>query len=162
MTRQKNETYLLVGLLVVLAVVLYFLWGGNQGGGLPSFAAVDSKFEPLKVEDPQLRLDLLDRVRHAEYKGEEHNIFTYAPPQPTAAVQAALQREERGRTFVGPIKPPPPTPPHVPVTFFGYATNPMTKNRLAFFNDEDDVFILGEGGMLMNRFRLLKIENSSA
>ena len=70
--------------------------------------------------------------------------------------------EEHRRKIYGPPPPPPEPPLTVPATFFGYATNPRTKNRLAFFSTTDDVFIVGEGGVLMNRYRLVRIGNVSA
>jgi hypothetical protein len=157
----KTQRYVL-GVLLVVLVLAYFL-NRSGGSGLGSIvAAPDAKFEPLKVEDPALRVYELDKVRKAEYKGAEHNIFVYGPPRPTPAQIAMKKEEENRHKFVGPPPPPPIPPLVVPATFFGYATNPKTKNRLAFFSTPDDVFIVGEGGMLMNRYRLLRIGNVSA
>jgi hypothetical protein len=157
----KTQRYVL-GVLVVLLVLVYF-FNRSGGSGLGSIvAAPDSKYEKLKVDDPALRVYELDKVRKAEYKGAEHNIFVYGPPRPTKAEIEKRQEEEKRHEFVGPKKPPPDPPLVVPATFFGYATNPKTKNRLAFFSTPDDVFIVGEGGMLMNRYRLLRIGNLSA
>jgi len=157
----KTQRYIL-GALVVLLVLVYFF---NRSGG-PGIGSIvggpDAKFEPLKVEDPALRVYELDKVRKAEYKGADHNIFVYGPPRPTPKEVADKIRAENRHPFVGPQKPPPDPPLVVPATFFGYATNPKTKNRLAFFSTPDDVFIVGEGGMLMNRYRLLRIGNLSA
>jgi hypothetical protein len=157
--KQKTKAYILVGLLAVLALA-YF---SNKNTGIGSIVRTpDAKFEPLKVEDPALRVYELDKVRKAEYKGADHNIFAYGPPPPSPAMLAAKAAEEKQRSFQGPRKPPPEPPLVVPATFFGYATNPKTKNRLAFFSTPDDVYIVGEGGMLLNRFRLTRIGNVSA
>ncbi len=157
----KTQRYVL-GALVVLLVLVYF-FNRSGGTGLGSIVAgPDAKFEPLKVEDPALRVYELDKVRKAEYKGADHNIFVYGPPKPSPEAIKAKQEEEARHHFVGPQKPPPEPPLVVPATFFGYATNPKTRNRLAFFSTPDDVFIVGEGGMLMNRYRLLRIGNVSA
>ena len=157
---QKRQLYILAGLLVVLALVYFFNRGGSLVG--PAAVAPDAKFEPLKVEDPALRVYELDKVRKAEYKGAEHNIFVYGPPRPTPEQIKAKAEEAHRRPPTGPKLPPPPPPLVVPATFFGYATNPKTKNRLAFFSTTDDVFIVGEGGMLLNRYRLVRIGNVSA
>ncbi len=157
----KTQRYVLGGLVVLLAIVYLSSRGG--GSGLGSIVAKpDAKFEALKVDDPALRVYELDKVRKAEYKGAEHNIFVYGPPKPTPAQVKAQKDAENHRKFYGPVKPPPDPPLVVPATFFGYATNPKTRNRLAFFSTPDDVFIVGEGGMLMNRYRLLRIGNVSA
>lgn len=157
---QKTKTYVFFGLVALLAVVYFMNRSGSIGGVVA--VAPDAKFEPLKVEDPALRVDELARVRTAEYKGADHNIFIYGPPRPTPAQVAAKVAEANRRPFMGPTQPPPPPPLVVPATFFGYATNPKTKNRLAFFSTTDDVFIVGEGGMLLNRYRLMRIGNVSA
>ncbi len=156
----KAQRYVLAVLVVVLGLV-YFLGRGGSGTGIIG-TTPDAKFEPLKVEDPALRVYELENVRKAEYKGAEHNIFAYGPPPPTAAQVAAKEAEEKRQNFVGPRQPPPEPALVVPATFFGYATNPKTKNRLAFFSTPDDVFIVGEGGMLLNRYRLMRIGNVSA
>lgn len=160
--KNKKQIYWLVGLLLVFALVMVWNRAGSTGGGGLSGGGT-GKFQPLKVEDPQLRLDLLEKVRSAEYKGANKNIFIYgpalaAPGTPGAAPEKVIE----ARRFVGPQLPPPPPPLKVDATFFGYAVNPQTQNRLAFFSNSDDVFIVGEGGTLFNRFRLLKIGNSSA
>jgi hypothetical protein len=157
---QKKQLYILVGLLALLGLVYFFNSSGSFVG--PAAVALDAKFEPLKVEDPALRVYELDKVRKAEYKGAEHNIFVYGPPRPTPEQIKAKEAEAHVRPFVGPKPLPPPPPLVVPATFFGYATNPKTKNRLAFFSTTDDVFIVGEGGMLLNRYRLVRIGNVSA
>jgi hypothetical protein len=159
---KKAQQIVLGVLVVILAAIAYGSLGGSQKAALPGFATADTAFQPLGVEDPALRLDLLEKVRKSEYKGEHHDIFRFGPPDPTPAEKVAEARRENVRAFVGPQKPPPPEVPQVPATFFGYATNATTQNRLAFFSKEDDVFIVGEGGTLFNRFRLLKIGNSSA
>jgi len=161
---KRTQKIVLAALAVILAFALYQGFAGPKASVLPVFNAAETTFEPLKVEDPELRMDLLDKVRKAEYSGEHHDIFSFGPKKPAPeqkALEAKLE-ETHVRPFVGPQKPPPPEPPQIPVAFFGYATNPTTQNRLAFFSKEDDVFILGEGGMLMNKFRLVKIGNSSA
>jgi hypothetical protein len=63
-----------------------------------------------------------------------------------------------------PTPPPPPEPPKVsplPVKFFGFGTVPNGTKRLAFFTNGEDVLVLGEGEVLLNRFRILRIGNSS-
>ena len=45
--------------------------------------------------------------------------------------------------------------------FFGYGTVPNSLSRRAFFTDGEDVYIVGEGEVLLNRFRILRIGNAS-
>lgn len=159
--KNKNQIYWLAALLVVFGLVVY--WNRTSSSGESGLQGGTAKFQPLKVEDPQLRLDLLAKVRGAEYKGANKNIFIYGPALAAAgSPEAAPEKKIEARRFMGPQLPPPPPPLKVDATFFGYAVNPQTQNRLAFFSNTDDVFIVGEGGTLLNRFRLLKIGNNSA
>ncbi len=154
---RRNELYLFMGLLVLLAIV-YFL---NRHTGMPSIPGVlasDTKFQPLDVQAPQLHLDLLENLRKLEYSGSRRNIFVAAIPTPKTARQAARAPEP----FVGPQLPPPPPPLQVPAQFFGYAVEPSTGRRVAFFADGDDVLVVPEGDSLLNRFRLVHIGNESA
>jgi len=73
---------------VVLLVVLAWVVSSRLGRG-PELGAVlfaNEKFEPLAIQDPTLRLDLLERVRKLEYKGTHRNIFSASlPPKPQLA-----------------------------------------------------------------------------
>ena len=86
----KTQRYVL-GTLVVLLLLVYFF--NRSSSGIAPAAAPDAKFEPLKVEDPALRVYELDTVRKAEYKGADHNIFVYGPPRPTPAEVAKKDRK---------------------------------------------------------------------
>jgi hypothetical protein len=157
---RRTEIYVFVGLLVLLAVFGYrYLPFGSQDAGLPKVPAADVKFQPLDIQEPQLRLDLLDKIRKMEYSGSHRNIFVVAPPpipKPTAAALAAA------RPAVGPQLPPPPPPLQIPVEFFGYSSQPHGNRRVAFFTSGDDVLVVAEGGTFLNRFRLDRIDNDSA
>jgi hypothetical protein len=49
----------------------------------------------------------------------------------------------------------------LPVKFFGYGTVPNGSGRRAFFTDGEDIYIVAEGELLLNRFRILKIGNAN-
>ena len=150
--KQKSQIYLLMGLLVLLAAV--WLFNLNHAPELASASGGSAKYEPMSVENPSLRMDKLERIRKLEYHGSRRSIFTAElPPPPTPVVPN-----------IEPSKPaPPPEPPlTIPVKFFGYATDPASGKKRAFFTNGDDVFILSEGEMLQNRFRLLRIGNATA
>ncbi|HJY85619.1 MAG TPA: hypothetical protein VKE24_02175, partial [Candidatus Acidoferrales bacterium] len=83
--------------------------------------------------------------------GQRRNIFTaMLPPPPAPKVDTSK------------LPPPPPPPLEVPVRFFGYSADPRTGRRQAFFTNGEDVFIVTEGEVLLNRFRLLRIGNTTA
>jgi hypothetical protein len=122
--------------------------------------AADTKFEPLDVQEPSLRLDQLDRLRKLEYSGSHRNIFVAgAPPLPKPAVGEAAADV---RPFIGPRLPPPPPPLQIPAEFFGYASQTKSGKRVAFFTSGDDVLVVAEGDKFLTTFRLVHIGNESA
>ena len=146
---RRNQMIALVVLLAILAMVLYRNWSGPSS--IPVISAADGKYQPLSVENPSLRLDRLERIRKFEYTGRHRNIFSASlPPPPPPKV-------EPGKT--GPATPP---PLEVPVKFFGYAADPQSGRRRAFFTNGEDVFIVAEGETLLSRFRLMHIGNTTA
>jgi hypothetical protein len=145
--------YILGGLLVILAATVIANWGGATeilpGGGTPD------KFVPIPVANPLLRLDLLEQIRKQPYE-TKLNIFTGRPvPRPEPAVaQKPTTTEVPG--------PPPEIPLQVPYKFYGIVADAKSKRQRACFTNGEDVFILAEGEMLANRFRLLRIGPNSA
>jgi hypothetical protein len=102
-------------------------------------------------------MDILQRFLNLEYKGVHRNIFsaTLPPPplppkQPPVNVAAAV-----------PTGPPPLT---VDAKYFGYVSDDRGSHRRAFFaaNNNEDVFIAGEGDTLMGRFRVVRLTNTTA
>jgi hypothetical protein len=151
-----------IGLLIALALLLgYFGYGwyeqnyaSNDAG---VFTAGTVKFTPIAVENPALRTDLLDRLKKLEYEGPHRNIFSATAPPPPAPIAPPVQTQAPVSTA-----PPPPPPVTVPATFFGYVTDAGTGTRRAFFSEGDNVYVVGIGDVLLGRFRLLQIGNSSA
>ncbi len=155
---EKQKLYLVVSLFLT-AIPAY--WMNRSSGPVTIGATGDERFVPLQVSDPSLRLDLLARARGREYSGEHRNIFGLEAPPPTPK-QVAEAKKEKAFRSMGPQQPPPPPPVTVPATFFGYALNPQSGKRQAFFTNGEDVFVVEEGGMLLNHFRLISIGNNSA
>jgi hypothetical protein len=148
---RRVQVYLLVALLSVLGLIVYRYW--FQSPAAPEASSANDKFQPLAVENPSLRMDLLQKIRKFEYTGQHRNIFTAILPPPPPP--------KTGTTTPGPVVPPPPPPLDVPVKFFGYVCDVRTGTRRAFFTNGEDVFILAEGETLLSRFRLVHIGNSS-
>lgn len=151
---RRNQIIVLATLAVVLAGVLYFQFRRPAAG--TSTLAADFKVEPLPVENPLLKWWLIAETRKFEYSGRHRNIFTgEAPPedQPPQEVRPAVPDN---------TPPPPPPPPVLPAKFFGYVADSRTGFRRAFFSDGEEVYILAEGEVLLSRFRLLRITNTTA
>lgn len=157
---KRTQIYVLAGLTGLLLVVAYFYVFKTSVPGLPGVLAADTKFEPLDVQEPSLRLDQLDRLRKLEYSGSHRNIFVAGAPPPPKAV--AGEAAANVRPFVGPKLPPPPPPLQIPAEFFGYASQTKSGRRVAFFTSGDDVLVVAEGDRFLNAFRLVHIGNESA
>lgn len=156
---RRIQGYVLAGLLALLAGVLLHA-RRSEVAAVPGVFAADTRFQPLDVQEPQLRLDLLQRIRKLQYSGVHRNIFLATPPPlPVPAGQKAAKPAE---VFVGPRLPPPPPPLQVPAEFFGYASEQASGRRIAFFTSGDDVLVVAEGDTFLNRFRLVHIGNDSA
>jgi hypothetical protein len=150
-----------IGLLVVLVVVLVVVYLANrtQMPGLQGVLASDGKFQPLNVDEPQLRLDLLEKLQKLEYSGAHRNIFSAVALPPQLTPEQIRKRDHQYPTV---MHPPPPPPVEVPAQFFGYASMPSSPRRLAFFLNGEDVIVVQEGSVFLSRFRLDKIGNDSA
>ncbi|HUO35567.1 MAG TPA: hypothetical protein VMU43_11300 [Candidatus Acidoferrum sp.] len=156
MDKTRIRTYVLAGLLV-FTLLLYFYFREPSSVG-NSVVAADQKFEPLDVREPDLRLDLLEKLHKLKYEGTHRNIFSAIAPPPPAAASAPVHEVQRP---VGPMPPPPPPPVQFPGQFFGTEMTPSTGTKLAFFQQGQDVSVIGEGGVIFGNFRLLHIGDDS-
>jgi hypothetical protein len=159
MMSKRTEIYLLVVLLVVFGGLLYYYEGRSQVAATSPAAFVDKKFQPLDVQEPQLRVDELAKLRKLEYTGSHRNIFVAEPPPPPPSTAHV---ENAAGVFVGPRQPPPPPPVQVPGELFGFAAEPSSGRRVAFFTEGDDVLVVAEGASFLGRFRLVHVTDSSA
>jgi hypothetical protein len=158
--KQKKELAVLVVLLLILGAVGYFYFDRDKPVVTADAGSAAQNYQLLPVDNLSLHKDPVDKARKTEYKSSGRNIFSrdIPIPQPSKAETRKLI-EERNKV----VQPPPPEKKvsPLPVKFFGYGTVPNGTVRLAFFNDGDDVFIVKEGELLMNRFRILKIGNTN-
>jgi len=146
-------------LLVVLAGAGYYVYEARFASqeGAPPPVAVDARFSPLNVDNPALRLDILQRFLALEYKGVHRSIFSASLPPPPAPPPTK-------QVVVDPGPPPGPPPLVVDAKYFGYVSDYSGSHRRAFFatNNNDDVVIAGEGDTLMGRFRVVRLTNTTA
>jgi hypothetical protein len=167
--KQKRQ---LVGLIALLLIAVgvwgwYFRRGQLSSPGETVSAALNYRL--LAVENPQIRFEEIERARKTEYKSTGRNIFSaMSLPAPVSRSGSADPPKIVVNTPCGVYGPCPPAPPP-PLTrppnvkFFGYGTGPNGTSRRAFFHDTsgDDVYIVNEGQIFLNRFRILKIGNAS-
>lgn len=158
---QRTQIFILIGLLA-LAAIAYFA-SRSQVPGFTGVLAADTKFTPLSVQEPQLQLDLLAKIKQEVYSGSHRDIFSAAPPPVVPA--SGPGSKPAIPQIVGdpyPLKPGPPPPIQVPGELFGYAFMPQTGRRVAFFKEGDDVLVVPEGDTFLVRFRLIHIGADSA
>ncbi len=118
-------------------------------------------YQPLNFPNSQLDWGTVDRRHKSEYKGTGINLFSSAGPQPPPPPAPKVPKPG-DKDYVAPVAAPPP-PPDLPagMKFFGYGTVPNGTPRLAFLSYQDDVYIVGEGYILMGRYRIVKINNTN-
>ena len=157
MSRQ-TQIYVLIALVLIGAYVFYA--ERSEGPGMSGVLASDTTFHPLNVEEPHLRLDLLDKIKKLDYSGSHRNIFIFGPPPPPPKTAEQIARDNYRAQ--GPHPPPPPPPVTVPGQLFGSALMSKTGKRVAFFLNGDEVLVVEEGSVFLDRYRLDKIGNDSA
>src|SRR6202789_3481031 len=155
---KQTQMYVLIALVLIAAYVFYA--ERSSGPGISGVLASDTTFRPLNVEEPHLRLDLLDKIKKLDYSGSHRNIFIFGHPPPPPKTEAQIAAENFRPK--GPHPPPPPPPVSVPAQLFGSAYVSNSGKRVAFFLQGDDVLVVEEGSVFMSRYRLDKINNDSA
>jgi hypothetical protein len=153
---RRNQMIVLGLLLPVLGVTLYFTFRTSVDSVKAPAAA--GLFAPINVDNPALRLDILQHFLSLEYKGAHRNIFvaTLPPPPPLPAPVAPA--------YVAPPPPAGPPPLTVEAKYFGFVSDSKGSHRRAFFAtaNNDEVFVAGEGDTLLGHFRVVKISSTTA
>ena len=158
---QRNQKIVL-GVLLVLLVVVYF-WNKSSVDSIAGVSAADIQFTPLNVQQPELRVDLLDKIQKSTYgTGPHRNIFAIGPAPIDVATQIGAQAKKGQWYPTQPVKPPPPPPLQVGAQFFGTASMPSSGRHVAFFQSGEDVVVVAEGDTFLTRYRLVHIANESA
>jgi hypothetical protein len=119
--------------------------------------------------DPNLKLDLMAKVRKVSVEGGSRSLFEfYTPPPPPAPpppkqppimpkpppTAAELQAAEAKKG------PPPPLP--IPLKFYGLSGGLRSVVRRAFFLDGEDIVQAGENETIRNRYKVIRIGVNSA
>ena len=157
MSSRQKRIALLAGLF---ALLLYILYVSNRSPEIaPVVSSANESFRPIAVENPALRLDLLNRLKKLQYEGSHRNIFSNVAAPPVSAVPPPPSA-----VVPPPIIPQGPTGPAplvIPAMFYGFVTDAKTGMRRAFFMEGENVYIIGVGETLLGRFKLVQIGNSS-
>jgi len=156
--KQKKQLVVLVVLLLIAGGIWFLYLDHARPVVTADAGSAIQNPKLLSVENPQLHNAGVDRARRTEYKSGGRNIFTRELPRPPVP-----QPDKRHPAPPLPLPPPPPAPKvsPLPVKFFGFGTIPNGTARVAFFTDGEDVIVVGEGELLLNRFRILRIGTSN-
>jgi hypothetical protein len=158
--KQEKQIVVFVVLFVVAAIIWFWYLERDKPTVTAGVVSVAQTYRLHSVENPQLHIDGLAAARKPEYKNAGRNIFSaIAPPPPSKEPDKEVPRREPVGPQPDPIPPPPTLPPNI--RFFGYGTVPNGTPRRAFFTDGEDVHIVSEDEILLNRYRILKINNTN-
>jgi hypothetical protein len=157
---KRRPQFIVLGVLIAaLAATAFNSYRTRNGpqGDSQAPISIDARFTPLGVDNPALRLDILQRFLALEYKGVHRNIFSATPPPPPAPPPSQ-------QVVVAPGPPPGPAPLMVDAKYFGYVSDYGGNHRRAFFatTNNEDVIIAGEGDTFMGRFRVVHLTNTTA
>jgi hypothetical protein len=158
--KQRKELAVLIVLLAIAGSIWYWFFFRQKTLVPAGSVMVTQNYRLLPIENPAPHTDRREAARRAVYKSNGRNPFSsIAPPPPSQTPDHVAPPKERP----GPVVEPPPPPPEIPANmhFYGYGTVPNGTSRRAFFTDGEDVFIVSEGEVFLNRFRILKINNAS-
>lgn len=157
MMSQKAKAALLFVLILVAAGVYRYADSDavvDPTNGLD----ITHNYKALAVENPELQRWKLDASRKTEYQSGGRDIFseTLPPPPPRPKPRVPDPPSQ-------PPPDPPPPPPTLPpnMKYYGYGTIPNGTAKRAFLTDGESVYIVGEGDILLGRFRILHIGNGS-
>lgn len=155
--KQKKQLAVLVVLLLIGGFIWFYYFGHDRSVTTVDNALSDQNSQLINVDNPSLHKDGVERARKTEYKSGGRNIFTHEVPPPSRPKPGPKPNDP---PIVPPVQPPPKVSP-LPVKFFGFGTIPNGTARVAFFSDGEEVTVVKEGELLMNRFRILKIGNAN-
>lgn len=159
--KQKRQVVVLIVLLLIAGVIWFFYFGQDKSALTADAANSGQNQSLLSVDNPSLHKDGVERARKTEYKSGGRNIFSREiPPPPLSKREVQKRKEQIAAQAPVPVYVAPKVSP-LPVKFFGYGTIPNGTARVAFFSDGEDVTVVKEGELLMNRFRILKIGNAN-
>lgn len=157
--KNKKQLGVLSVLVVIAGLVWFNFFAGDKTSVTTDVGAATQNVPLLQVENDQLHFQNVERARKTEYKSAGRNIFSAVAPPPLVVKPAKPKPDSYGpKPEPAPLPPPPPV---LPVKFFGFGVVPNGTARLAFFTDGEEIYVVGEGEILLKRFRILKIGNAS-
>lgn len=150
MKKQSTQIVILTGLVIAAAAI--WTWSTPQNPVTRNAVNISSNYTGSDASDLGIRWSKLETSRESEYRGER-DIFSDNVPSP--------QVRRHAPQLPQPIEANQPKVPELPMKFFGYGTVPNGASRRAYLTDGDDVYIVSEGDIILDRYRILKIGNAA-
>ena len=189
--KQQQQVLILCGLVALLVLTIWWVTGSPGSPGttpavtnIPQEQALDLK-DLYLTKNPrrssrkkEISFRDIDPSIHVE-KLEDFDPGTPLNARNMFSVEAVHERAASARnskpgaagsaaSLTPGNQPPPPTRPATPpmviinLKFFGTKTDLRHKGRQGFFADGDEVYLASEGDLVANRYRILRIGDSSA
>jgi len=182
--QDKRKMYILLGcavLLVFAGVYLKNNWpqsdsdttvapvnvtAANQAPAQPPPPQTATDYQRLRRQqainiytvDPTIHVEWMEQNQVADYTATQRNLFRYEaapPPPPPKKTPEEVKKDAYERAHQPP--PPPPAPPPIDLKFYGFTTDSVTKARRVFLTNGNDIFIAGEGEVVANRYKVIRI-----
>jgi hypothetical protein len=189
--KQQQQVLILCGLVAVLAFMLYWFAGSPGPSSLPATMPNLPQEQALDLKDLYLTRNprRSNRKKEISFRDMDPSIhmekledFDPGTPLNTRnmfSVEVVPERTSTARNSkpgtasssasltpgsqLAPASRPAPTPTVIiNLKFFGTKTDLRHKNRQGFFADGDEVYLASEGDLVANRYRILRIGDSSA
>ena len=155
--KQKKQLAVLAVLLLIAGGIWFLYFDRDKPIVTADAGSAAKNYQLLSVENPSLHKDGVEKARKTEYKSSGRNIFSRELPPPPPPLHP---KPDPKPPILPPIKVEPKVAP-LPVKFFGFGTVPNGTKRVAFFSDGEEVYVVAEGELLLNRFRILRIGNAN-
>lgn len=157
---QQRRQFIILGVLLVIAVVVYFQMGVPATTEVPTAASNTPAAAPRAAEPAQaqalpeaIKLSALKDVRE-ETQGPRDPFGFGVPPRPPAPPPPPPR----------PVPPPeqpkpqgPPPRPQIPVKFLGFAEDPSRPGKLVSLSINGAVVLAREGDVVDGKYRLVKV-----
>jgi hypothetical protein len=126
--------------------------------------------EPASV-DPTLHLNALARLQDVKLESTTRSLFeiSAAPPEAITVKEPGKIKLEQAFVLYGPRPPPPdppppPTPraPAIPLKFYGFVNPARPDVKRAFFLENDEIIVAGEGDVIKKHYKIIRIGVNSA
>lgn len=130
----------------------------------------DEAPDPMTI-DPTLQLGLLAKLSTVEISGGMRSLFDFSQaPPPKVPEPKILPATKPVQGPEPPPKPediqvkeaPKPPPPPIPLKFYGYVAGGGGGSRRAFFLNDDEILVGGEGDLIKSRYKVIRIGLKSA